>query len=384
MIMMGIENTGQIPFRQVYLHGLIRDEKGDKMSKSRGNVVDPAHAIKRYGTDALRFALSTGNSPGNDMRVGAHKLEGSRNFTNKLWNAARYVLVSLDSANPGGSRDAMPVEDRWILSRLNNTINEVNDLLEQFQLGEALRRIYDFLWTEYCDWYIEISKVKLRQEAASNPLPVLIEVLEKSLRLLHLYMPFITEEIWQNIREKQPKGKPASIMIAQYPVADKTAIDPEAEREMQIIVDIIHSIRNARAESRADPGKFIKAVIAAGDNTSAVEAHAPVISTLARVQPLSIRKSRDDSGHDQAKVIVLRGLEVILPLEGMIDISAEKNRLEREIQEIQFEINRIERLLGDNAFREKAPPAIVDKEKRKLEERRDKLERLQERSAELR
>jgi valyl-tRNA synthetase len=385
MIMMGLENTGNIPFRHVYLHGLIRDEKGEKMSKSRGNVVDPAQAIEKYGTDALRFGLCTGNSPGNDMRLGAHKLEGSRNFTNKLWNAARFVAGNLDDIKIEPPSGILPAEDRWILSRLSRTTAEVTQLLEEFQLGEALGRIHQFLWTEYCDWYIEIAKIRLRQEGESlSPLPVLVYALETALRLLHPFMPFITEEVWQTLKVHQPDGQPDSIMIAPYPEADASAVDDGAEREMETVIEIVRSIRNARAESKVDPARFIEAVIAAGDSRSALEGHSAAIAALARVRPLSIR---DDSGreaaHDRAMVLVLRGIEVILPIEGMIDVVAEKSRLQKEIESHRTEIGRIENLLMDNAFLAKAPPQIVDRERSKLSDRKGRLARLEERLTEL-
>ncbi|MBM3156563.1 MAG: class I tRNA ligase family protein, partial [Chloroflexi bacterium] len=382
MIMMGLENTGDVPFRTVYLHGLIRDEKGDKMSKSRGNVVDPVKTIDKYGTDALRFALSTGNSPGNDMKLSPQKLEGSRNFVNKLWNAARFVITNLDGTDLKINRSALRTEDRWILSRLNHLTAEVAGLNEEFQFGEALRRIYDFLWTEYCDWYIEIAKIQLRgKDEKDSPLAVLVHVLEVSLRLLHPFMPFVTEELWQSLREHQPQGKADSIMIAPYPVADAHAFDAGAEQEMESVFEIVRSVRNARVESNVDPGRFIKAFIVAGESRRALETHAEAITALARVRPLTIAGSEQEVKlkRDQAKILVLKGVEVILPLEGMVDTDAEKGRLLKEVEATQAEVSRIERLLSEDSFIAKAPPAVVDKERQKLAERRDKLGRLNER-----
>jgi len=385
MIMMGLENMGEVPFRTVYLHGLIRDEKGEKMSKSRGNVVDPVGIIEKYGTDALRFALSTGNSPGNDMKLSPQKLEGSRNFANKLWNAARFVVGNLDHVEMKIQRGALPTEDRWILSRFNHLVAEVTELNEDFQFGEALRRIYDFLWTEYCDWYIEIAKIRLRDKEASSPLPVLVHVLETSLRLLHPFMPFITEELWQSLKERQPEGKPDSIMVASYPVADAKAFDSEAEREMESVFEIVRSVRNARVESNVDPGRFIKAIIVAGDLKQALELHAQAIAALARVRPLDVVSTAEKLKlkRDQAKILVLKGVEVILPLEGMVDADAEKGRLLKEFEANQAEIARIEKLLLDESFTTKAPPAVVDKERQKLSDRKDKLAKLSERLAQL-
>jgi len=386
MIMMGLENTGEVPFHTVYLHGLIRDEKGEKMSKSRGNVVDPVGIIEKYGTDALRFALSTGNSPGNDMKLNPQKLEGSRNFANKLWNAARFVVSNIDSVEMKIQPGVPTTEDRWILSRLNHLVAEVTELNEDFQFGEALRRIYDFLWTEYCDWYIEIAKIRLRQnEGPNSPLPLLVQVLETSLRLLHPFMPFITEELWQSLRERQREGKPDSIMVAPYPVADAKAFDADAEREMESVFEIVRSIRNARVESGVDPARFIKAIIITGESKQALEAHAQAITTLARVRPLNIVGSAEGLKlrQDQAKILVLKGVEVILPLEGMVDADAEKSRLLKEVEANQAEIARIEKLLLDESFTTKAPAAVVEKERQKLSDRKDKLAKLTDRLTQL-
>jgi len=385
MIMMGLENMGEVPFHTVYLHGLIRDEKGEKMSKSRGNVVDPVGIIEKYGTDALRFALSTGNSPGNDMKLNPQKLEGSRNFANKLWNAARFVVGNMDNVEMKIQPGVSTTEDRWILSRLNHLVAEATELNDDFQFGEALRRIYDFLWTEYCDWYIEIAKIRLRDKEASSPLPVLVHVLETSLRLLHPFMPFITEELWQGLREHQPEGKPDSIMIAPYPVADAKTFDARAEQEMESVFEIVRSVRNARVESNVDPGRFIKAIIVAGDSKGALELHAQAIAALARVRPLDIVSTAEKMKlkRDQAKILVLKGVEVILPLEGMVDADAEKSRLLKEFEANQAEIARIEKLLLDESFTTKAPPAVVDKERQKLSDRKDKLGKLSERLAQL-
>ncbi len=387
MIMMGLENTGDIPFRHVYLHGLIRDEKGEKMSKSRGNVVDPLTAIDQYGTDALRFALSAGNSPGNDMRLGAHKLEGSRNFTNKLWNASRFVISSIDGSVAGAiERDSLPTEDRWIVSRLNRTISETENLLRQFQLGEALRRIHDFLWSEYCDWYIEIAKTRMRTNGRSpSPLPVLVHVLESALRLLHPFMPFITEEIWQRLRGYRSDESPDSIMIAPYPIAGERAFDEQAERDMETVIEIVRSIRNARAESKVDPGKYIEAVIAATDSRAAIEDQHRTISALARVRPLTIvdADSTADRLEDKAKVVVLSGVEIRLPLEGMIDTAAERERLNKEIESTLGEVEKVRRLLSDDSFLSKAPASVVEKQRQGLAEREERLARLRERAAEL-
>ncbi|MCL0066021.1 class I tRNA ligase family protein, partial [Dehalococcoidia bacterium] len=378
MIMMGLENTGEVPFRKVYLHGLIRDEKGAKMSKSKGNVLDPLVAIDQYGTDALRFSLIAGNTPGNDMRLSRQKLEGSRNFTNKLWNTARFILSNPGITQGGSSDKTAPVEDRWIKSRLNRLIAEVNQSLERFMFGEGLSNIHDFVWGEFCDWYIELSKIRLRDPASPSPLPVLIEILDKILRLLHPFMPFITEELWQKVAPYLP-DRSDSIMIADYPTADESLIDAAAEREMESVIEIVRAIRNARAEAKVEPYRFIEALIAVLNNELPLESHLSAISTLARVRPLKIIDKQDRSASkDEAKVLVLRDVEVILPLSGMVDREAEIKRLQREIEKWRGQAARTEAKLQDEQFLSRAPADIVQREREKLAEQKDRLGRLQE------
>ena len=271
MIMLGIENTGEAPFHTVYLHGLVLDPEGVKMSKTRGNVLDPLELIDIYGADALRFALTTGNSPGNDMRLNESKLEASRNFANKLWNAARFVLSRLEDAQglegwhqPRG----LHRHDRWILSRLDTVCGQANRYMEEYQFGEAQRVIHDFLWSEYCDWYIEMAKVRLRDPAGDgedgappSPVPVLAYVLEKVLRLLHPFMPFITEEIWRTLMEylpQEPRGAEA-LIVAPYPQPGETPQDGQAESEVKGVVDLTRAIRNVRAEFRVPASQHLRA-----------------------------------------------------------------------------------------------------------------------------
>ncbi|GAG58646.1 unnamed protein product, partial [marine sediment metagenome] len=388
MIMMGLEDTGDVPFHTVYLHGLLRDEKGEKMSKTRGNVVDPLDTLEKYGTDALRFALSTGTSPGNDIKLTQSRLEAGRNFANKLWNATRFVVGSIEPECTGVKIQwsLLPVEDRWILSRLNRTIASVTSLMEDFQFGEALRQIYDFLWGEYCDWYIEIAKIRHRSEEAPSPIPVLVYVLETSLRLLHPYMPFVTEELWQNLKQRLPPDWQAteSIMVAAYPVADEAAIDPQAEPIMESIIEIIHSIRNARAQCKVESSRWIEAQIYAGKFKPAITPYSQVIQTLAKARPVTVLDSRQggQSGGN-ALVLVLKELEVVIPMEGMVNLDAERKRMQREIEASQAEVARLEARLNDRQFLTKAPSAIVNKERDKLALRRDKLDRLKQESLNL-
>jgi valyl-tRNA synthetase len=386
MIMMGLEDTGDVPFHTVYLHGLVRDEKGDKMSKMRKNVLNPLNTIEKYGTDALRFALTTGTSPGNDSNIGIHKLEAGRNFANKIWNAARYLMkhiednpISKESLEQINISSLKSVEDRWILSRLNKAIANVSELMTDFQFGEAERQIHDFFWGEFCDWYIEISKLRFSDKTAS-PSPILAIVLETSLRLLHPFMPFITEELWQNLKLRLPDGtlQAGSIMVSPYPLADKEAIDPDAERSMSSIIEIIRSIRNARAEYKVNASKLIEAQIYARELTSTIGAHSTVIETLAKTRPLTILdRNQRPASKEKAFVIVLEESDVVLPWADMIDPAAEKQRLEKEIDNIKGERDRLGQRLKDNAFISKAPSSVVEKETNKLHTYQDKLARLE-------
>jgi valyl-tRNA synthetase len=382
MIMMGLEDTGEIPFYTVYLHGLIRDESGEKMSKLRGNVINPAEAISKYGVDALRFALTTGTSPGNDINLGKSKLESSRNFVNKLWNATRFILRSLDAERlETKAIELQPrrIEDQWIDSQLNKLVKNVTRLMEEFQFGEAEQQIYDFVWSKFCDWYIEIAKIRLLSQSTPSPLPFLANTLEKSLRLLHPFMPFVTEELWQSLKQRLPdKGQmSASIMVAPYPLADDKAFAPEAERVMDSVIEIIRSIRNVRAQYKVKPTRWIEAQVYADELLSGLIAQANTIETLAKVRPLTIHsRQKRKPTKDKVLVLVLKEAEAVLPLAGMVDRLAEEQRLVKEGEEIKGRIAQLEARLRDNAFLRKAPSDVIDREKQKLAMLEDKLKRL--------
>jgi valyl-tRNA synthetase len=382
MIMMGLADTGDIPFHTVYLHGLIRDEKGEKMSKVRGNVLNPIVLLEKYGTDALRFALSTGTAPGNDIKLAPSKLEAGRNFANKLWNATRFVIRSVEAGKSDMKieQDALQLEDRWILSRLSRTISSATSLMDEFQFGEAQRQIHDFLWGEYCDWYIEFAKIRLRSAGESpSPLPVLVNVLEISLRLLHPYMPFITEELWQNLKKSLPSSwqKSESIMRAPYPAADAKAIDPEAEQIMEALIEIIRAIRNTRAEYNVESDRWIEAKIYAGKLTTTITPYSETIQTLARARPLAFLRKRQKGAQDENVLVsVLKGGEVVIPMTSMFDLDAERKKLQKEIDQSQAEIARLKARLEDKEFLAKAPTEVIDKERQKFYTLSDKLERL--------
>ena len=384
MIMMGLENTGEVPFHTVYLHGLIRDKGGEKMSRSKlqANAMSPAEPISEYGVDALRFALSVGSTAGNDMSLGQDKLESGRNFVNKVWNAARFILQCLESERlEAQTMELRPhiIEDQWINSQLNRLIRSVTGLMENCQFGEAEQQIYDFVWSKFCDWYIEIAKIRLRSQSTPSPLPFLANTLEKSLRLLHPFMPFVTEELWQSLKQYLPdKGQmPASIMIAPYPIADDKAFAPEAERVMDAIIEVVRSIRNVRAQYKVKPSKWIEARVYTGELLSSLSAEASMIETLAKVRPLAILgRQKRESTKDRDLVLVLKEAEIVVPLAGMVDRLAEEQRLTKESEEIKERIAQLETRLRDQAFLNKAPSQIAEKEKQKLSMLEDKLRRL--------
>ncbi len=385
MIMLGIENTGEVPFRTVFLHGLIRDATGAKMSKTRGNTLDPLELIEKYGTDALRFALTTGTAPGNDLRFGENRLEAARNFANKVWNASRFVISGLDGKSGlDGWHDLSNVEhreDRWIVSRLDRVTAEVNESLQNFELGDAQQKLYDFFWNDYCDWYIEMAKLRLRSGEEPSPLTTLAHVLERTLRLLHPFMPFITEEVWQNLRSKLPQegGDAESIMVADYPSSDNQRDDSQAEEEIGLVMQAIRAVRNTRAQLRIPAGQRLEAQIEANGMQGPIEEEAEVIRALSRVGPLHI-VADGSSGNDMPKgvTLVVNPLIVHLPLEGVVDLSAEQERLRAELDECVQNMDRVEKLVSNPNFREKAKLEVVETEQARLQDLKERQRHLNE------
>ena len=384
MIMMGIENMGERPFETVFLHGLVRDAQGRKMSKTTGNVLDPLELMDTYGTDALRFALTTGAAPGNDLRLSTGKLESSRNFANKLWNASRFVIGSLEDRDAlRGWRELPDVshrEDRWILSRLNRVVGRTREYLERYEIGEAQREVYDFLWNEFCDWYIEFAKIRMRDDSASSPLPTLAHVLEKTLRLLHPLMPFVTEEVWQRLTERLPKDGPLteSIMIAPYPQADESRIDDEAEAEVSQVITLVRSIRNVRAQLRINPHEELRASLDQQGHDYLVDDEAEAVKGLARLG--SLRGAGDDASSGEGGVVKVVAGEVVvaLPLGEVTDLAEERRRLEGERDEASKHLKRVDSLLARPQFREKAPEHVVERERERAQGLQQRVERLEE------
>ena len=388
MIMLGIENTGQVPFKTVFLHGLIRDATGAKMSKTRGNTLDPLELIERFGTDALRFALTTGTAPGNDLRFGENRLEAARNFANKVWNASRFVISGLgEKSDLEGWHDLPPGEnpehreDRWIVSRLDRVTVEINESLRNFELGDAQQKLYDFFWNDYCDWYIEMAKLRLRSGEGRSPSRTLVHVLERTLRLLHPFMPFITEEIWQNLHSKLPAegSSVESIMIAEYPTADEPRSDAQAEEEIGLVMQAIRAVRNTRAQLRIPAGQRLEAQFEVNGMQGPIEEEAEVIRVLSRVDPLHI-VADSSSGNDLLKgvTLVVNPLVIHLPLEGVVDLSAEAERLRTELDECVQNMNRVENLVSNPSFLQKAKPEVVETEQARLQDLKERQQHLNE------
>ena len=394
MIVMGIENMGKNPFHTVYLHGLVLDPEGVKMSKTRGNVLDPLELIDLYGADALRFALTTGTSPGNDMRLNEQRLEASRNFANKLWNAARFVMTNLERVDGQAERQQLQRSfdaiskgrsgsgpeslealghrhDRWILSRLNQVTAEIQRFMDDYQFGEAQRVIHDFLWGEYCDWYIEMAKIRLRSGDGSeaSPLPVLAFVLERVLRLLHPFMPFVTEELWQNLIGYLPDepGRPDALISASYPESDSTLIQFQVEAEVEAVIEIVRAVRNLRAEFRIGETQTLAVAVDAPDIAGVVESETSTIETLARIKPLTIEADGEREASSEEVALVLSSGTIRVPLAGLVDIERESQRLADELAQLDGNLAGLRTRLADENFLSKAPEEVVERERRRLE-----------------
>ena len=383
MIMLGIENTGKAPFNTVYLHGLIRDGSGAKMSKTRGNTMDPLDLVEKYGTDALRFALTTGTAPGNDLRFTENRLEAGRNYANKIWNASRFVMSALEGQpDLDGWKNVKPQhrEDCWIVSRLDRVTAEVNRAMESFELGDAQQRLHEFIWNDYCDWYIEMAKIRLRNGSEPSPLPTLAHVLERILRLLHPFMPFITEEVWQSLKAQLPNatdGEVDSIMIAQYPESLDRG-DPKSEEDIALVQQAVRAVRNTRAQLRIPASQHLEALVEANGKRSAIEDEADVIRVMSRVEPLRITDGEAESPEGSSGVtLVVSPLVVRLALEGVVDVETEGERLRSELGDCDRNLERVEKLVANPNFRERARPEVVETEEARLSELRERKQRLE-------
>ena len=383
MIMLGLENTGKIPFKTIYLHGLVLDAQGSKMSKSRGNVLDPLQLIETYGADALRFALTTGTTPGNDSRLSDDKLDGARNFANKLWNISRFVVGSLKQATTLSGwatlQNLTHREDRWILSRHHRLIERVDQLISDFQFGEAQRELYSFVWAEFADWYIEMAKVRIG-EGDQQPAIVLGHVLESTLRLLHPFMPFLTEELWQRLTSVLPKdeSESESISIAPYPLHMNTFIETEAEHELETIIGIIHGVRNLRAELKVEAQHILEAIITTDSAITTISEECEVIRKLARINVIDIIPSSQEFDKSGAVSLVVGNATVFIYMPDTFDLSSEQNRLKQELLATEKLSKSLNTRINDNNFTSRAPIEVVERERERLETSLERENRLRE------
>lgn len=383
MMFMGLEFGRDIPFKHVFIHGLVRDSQGRKMSKSLGNGINPLDVIEEYGADALRFTLATGNTPGNDMRFYMERVEANRNFANKIWNAAKFVIMNLDGYDASflpGCAD-LTLADRWMIYKYNKMAESVTLNLEKFELGEAASAVYEFIWTLYCDWYIELAKPRLYNKEGGRDRQaaqyVLVSVLRSALELLHPFMPFVTEEIWQHLPHEGD-----TIMLAPWPEAlpYKPTVDKVAA--MDVIMDAIKAIRNMRAEMNVPLGKRAEVILVPTTEAlrETIAAHANYFVTLAFAEKVTLLSTQDEKP-ENATASIVNGLEVYLLLKDLIDVDKERQRIEKEKQTVAKEIARLEGKLGNAGFLAKAPEDVVAKERAKLAEYREKEQALLDRTA---
>lgn len=379
MMFSGIEQMGEVPFEYTLIHGLVRDSQGRKMSKSLGNGVDPLEIINEYGADALRFMLMTGNSPGNDMKFMIEKVEASRNFANKIWNASRFVMMGLEDSTSNfelTGNEKLDLSDKWILSRLNEVTNDVTSNLEKFELGLAANKIYEFVWDEYCDWYIELAKKRLYgedEEAKLTVQKVLMTVLKDILKFMHPFMPFITEEIWTYMNTTNK-----ALIISDWPEFDETKLDENSVEQMNGIMDAIKNIRNIRATMDVSPKRKAKLlVVAEGKVKENIINNKQYLVDLASCSEVVLEEKANIS--DDAVSVVIEGAELFMPLSDLINFEVELKRLEDEKKSFESEIKRAQGKLSNDGFVNKAPEALINKEKDKIKKFEDMLVSVNER-----
>ena len=367
MMFSGLEHVGEVPFKTVLIHGLVRDSQGRKMSKSLGNGIDPLEVIDKFGADALRLTLVTGNAPGNDMRYSEDKITASRNFANKLWNASRFVHINIDDFDVENKLpDELEIEDKWIISTLNSVAKEVADNLDKFELGIAVQKVYDFIWDYYCDWYIELAKARLQSEgqSAQNARQVLVWVLEKALRLLHPFMPFITEEIWQTIPHD---GE--TIMLTEFPKYDESLNFVNAAAEMTRITDAIKAIRNRRADMNVPPSRKAKVFVASQFGDTFTNG-AKFIVKLAYASEVEVGESFDIEG---AVTVVTADAKIYIPMYELVDKEAELKRLNKELESTKKLLAQDEGKLNNPGFMSKAPEKVIEKIKAQAAKEQEKI-----------
>lgn len=384
MIFQGLEFTDQMPFKDTLIHGLVRDSEGRKMSKSLGNGIDPLEVIEQYGADAMRYMISTGSTPGQDLRFRWERVEQARNFANKIWNASRFALMNLEgfTAADIDISGELGTADRWILHRLNETSRDITRLIDAYEFGETGRLLYNFIWDDLCDWYIEFAKLSLYgedQAAKKKTQSVLAYVLDRTMRLIHPFMPFISEEIWQHLPHE---GE--TVMLASWPTYDPAFENTEAVTEMNLLMDVIRAVRNIRAEVNVPMSKKVELQLkpVSGQIASIIDRNADYIRRFCNTS--EYQSSLELTAPDKAMTAVVTGVDMYLPLSGLIDIAQEITRLEKEIQHLNSEVERVEKKLNNPGFVSKAPEKVIEEERAKLADYSDKRSKVIARIEELR
>jgi valyl-tRNA synthetase len=378
MMMMGIKFMGKVPFKEVYIHALVRDVEGKKMSKSKGNVIDPLTVMDQYGTDAFRFTLTALSVQGRDIRLSEERIKGYRNFANKIWNASRFALMHLEEYDPHGASAQPPsssLADRWIESRLQRVIKRVEGTLQEYKFNELAHELYQFIWHELCDWYLELIKPVLSQHgnngAKSAAQRTMLEVLTASLQLLHPIMPFITEEIWHKL-----PGAQGSIMLSSYPRWNPEKSDEDAEGEMALIIDVVNSIRNVRWEMNVPPAQKVEVILSSrnGRSREVLSQHRVYVDNLARADRITVAEQIEKP--ESAATAIAQDVEIVMPLKGIIDFAEEERRLKKEINKLEKDLATVTKKLSNEDFLRKAPHDIIEKEKGKAQDVNEKREKL--------
>ena len=379
MVFSSLEQTGRSPFKYVLIHGLVRDSQGRKMSKSLGNGIDPLEIIEQYGADALRLTLVTGNAPGNDMRFYMERVESSRNFANKLWNASRFIMMNLDKADPADEETLQLTDaDRWILDKVNTLAAEVTENMDKFELGIAVSKVYDFIWDEFCDWYIEMVKPRLyaqEDDTKSAALWTLRNVLIQALKLLHPFMPFITEEIFCTLQSEEE-----SIMISDWPVYREDWHFPDQERSVEAIKEAVRGVRQVRMDMNVAPSKKAKVFVVSADSEvrEIFEKGKIFFAALSSASDVCICPDRTGIDKDAVSVLV-HGAQIYIPLAELVDIEKELSRLRSEKERLIKELERSNKMLGNERFISKAPAAKIEEEKAKLAKYQQMMDQVKER-----
>ena len=383
MVFSGLEQTGKEPFNTVLIHGLVRDSQGRKMSKSLGDGIDPLEVIDKYGADALRMTLMTGNAPGNDMRFYWERVEASRNFANKVWNASRFIMMNVEKAPESqAALSDLTMADRWILSKVNTLAKDVTENMDKYELGIALQKVYDFIWEEFCDWYIEMVKPRLYSDEDTTKAAAiwtLKTVLIQSLKLLHPYMPFITEEIFCNLQEEEP-----SIMISSWPVYKEEWNFASEENAVETIKEAVRGIRNVRTSMNVPPSKKAKVYVVSEDESLlGIFEHSKVFfATLGYASEVCLQKDKTGIADDAVSAVIPKAA-IYMPFAELVDIDKEIERLQKEEERLTKELARVNGMLGNEKFVSRAPEAKIAEEKAKLEKYTQMMDQVKERLAQL-